>query len=161
MKNLLFYFLIVICLGYGCRKEDNPYVPVQRCPDLTRNIDTINKYIIGTWGWLEEEFYDRRTNSLVYYTPYSPGRNKKTLHFLGNKVQISGYGTYDGTYQFRIHRLLEFTNYPTDSLPVLVYYYINTGQRMSPIPIMICKDQMLFQSQIWSDIAGEDVWRRK
>jgi hypothetical protein len=162
MKNstLLLTAGIILLLVYGCKKEDRPYVRVKRCPDLTRDIDKINQYIIGKWEWIEEEYYDRRSNSFVYYTPNSLGRNKKTLYFFDNKVQITGYGAYDGTYKFRIHRLLEFTNYPTDSLPVLVYYYMNTGQRMSPIPIMLCRDQMLFQSQIWSDVAGEKVWRR-
>src|SRR5258705_2751802 len=77
MKYLSVLILITIGFLYGCGKEEKPYVPIQRCPDLTRNMDSISKYIHGTWEWVEEKRYERNKNDYVYYTPNSPIRNER------------------------------------------------------------------------------------
>jgi len=61
MKRILVSPLIAI-LFCCCKKEsqlNQPYTPVGRSPDLTRNMDTISKYIRGNWAWLEEKRWDQ------------------------------------------------------------------------------------------------------
>ena len=161
MKNrssLIIFFVLVFC---ACKKEDKPYVPVQRCLNFSRNIDTINRYINGTWEWLEEKRYDRDKQEYVYYTPNSPGWYYLTLKLSGDTAKFFVNNLPDSIYQFRIQRLYEITNYPPDSLPVIAYYSFFTGIRRNAIPVMICKDQLLMYDQMSSDIGGEHLWIRK
>ena len=161
MKNLLILLLVTFFSFCACKKENKPYIPVTRCPDLTRNIDTINTYIQGEWEWVEERRYDRDRGEYVYYTAYSPGWYHLSIKLNGDTVKLFVNGLPDSTYQFKIQRLSEITNYPLDSLPVLVYYSFYTRLRRNAIPIMICKDQLLMQYQIMADNLGEDIWMKK
>jgi hypothetical protein len=61
MKNYITPILAstIIFFVCGCEKEEKPYVPVQLCPEITNNMDTILKYIPGTWSWVEEKRFNR------------------------------------------------------------------------------------------------------
>lgn len=163
MKNSLITIVAImgIFFVFGCEKEEKLYIPIVRCADFTRNMDTINKYIHGTWRWLEEKKYDRYKGEFIYNTPNTPGWHDITLKFSGDSVRVSGYGSMDSIFQFRIQRMFEITNYPTDSLASLVYYSFFTGQRLSFVPVVICKNQLLMQHQIMRDDMGEYVWKRQ
>ena len=163
MKNISIILVATIALIfiYGCEKDEKPYVPVERCPDLTRNMDTINKYIHGTWQWLEEKRYDRYKNEYVYFTPKTPGWYNLSISLSGDTIRFFKNNIPDSVYRFKIQRELEITNYPTDSLPVIAYYSFYNGVIRNYVPIMMCKKQMLLQYQFDSDIAGEDVYQRR
>jgi hypothetical protein len=143
----------------GCEKEEKPYVPVVRCSNFTRNIDTINMYINGTWEFLEELRCGR--NGCEYLTPESPRMYKISLKLSGDTARFYVNNQPDSIYQYRIQWLYEFTNYPGDTLPVLVYYSFYTGLRKSQVPIMICSNQILMQHQFVSSYVGERLWMRK
>jgi hypothetical protein len=162
MKNILTSLVasIVLFFASGCEREKKPYVPVQRCPDLTRNMDTISKYIHGTWEWLEEMRIDRYSG-IQYFTPNTPGWYSLTVKLSNDTAKFFVNNFPDSVFQFRIQKWMEITNYPTDSIPVIAYYSFYTGVRRNAIPIMICKDQLLMQNQLVSSIFGENVWRRK
>jgi hypothetical protein len=161
MKHLSVLILISIIFFYGCEKKEEPYVPIQRCPDLTRNMDTLNKYIHGTWDWREEMRYDRSQNGYLYLTPNTPGRSERTMRLFADTAVISIPNIADSVFRFRIQRQFEITGFPTDSLPMLVYYSFYTGIRQNAIPIKICKNQLLLQHQFISSIYGEFLWVRK
>jgi hypothetical protein len=67
----------------------------------------------------------------------------------------------ESVFKFRIQWQFEITGFPTDSLPMLVYYSFDTGIRQNAVPIMICKNQLLLQHQYVSSIQGEALWIRK
>lgn len=161
MRHLSILILLFVILLYGCEKKEEPYVPIQRCSDITRNMDTINKYIHGTWEWKEEKRFDRNQNEYVYYTPNSPGRNERTMRLIADTAIISIPNTPDSVFKFKIQWQFEITGFPTDSLPMLVYYSFYTGIRQNAVPIMICKNQLLLQHQFVSSILGESLWIRK
>lgn len=161
MKNILASIVVItiFLFAYGCGKEKKPYVPVVRCPDLTRNIDTINRYIQGTWEFLEE--LRCSWDGCQYLTPSSPGMYRTTLKLSSDTARFFKNNTPDSVYKFRIQREFEISNYAPDSLPVIVYYSFYTGIRRTYVPIMICKDQLLMQHQLVSSFVGESIWARK
>ena len=159
MKCLSFLILICVIFFCGCDKEE-PYVPIKKCPDLTRNMDTINKYIQGTWKWVENNKYNRLKNEYEYSTPKTRGYNI-TLILSGDTARFYKNENIDSTYQFRIQRELEITGIATDSLPVLVYYSFYTGLRRSYVPILICKYQLLMHYGGFNDLLDESIWEKK
>lgn len=161
MKNHVIGFILpIIFLVAACGKEEHEYEPIPRCPDLTSNIDTIKKYIPGTWKWAEEVRYDRIAG-IRYFTPNSPGWHHVSVKLYGDTAQFFVNNKIDSARQFKIQRLLEITNFNSDSTPVLVYYNFHNGVRRSSVPIWICKDQLIMQYQLFSDIAGDQLWIRK
>ncbi len=162
MKNLLLFSLLNLFALSACKKENvkGPYVPIARCVDLTSNMDTINLYIQGSWEWVEE-YRVTRYNGEEYITPNSPNSYHLNLKLFGDTARFFVNNRPDSVYRFRIQRELEITNYPTDSLPVLVYYSFFTGQRKSYVPLVICINQLLMQHQYVSSIVGERLWVRK
>lgn len=158
MKHLSIVILISVTFFYGCDKDDL-YVPVKKCHDLSRNMDTINKYIHGTWKWVEDNRYNRLKNEYEYFTPKIRGYNI-TLILSGDTARFFKNETIDSTYQFRIQRELEITGVPTDSLPVLVYYSFYTGSRRSYVPILICKYQLIMHYGGYNDLLDESIWEK-
>lgn len=160
LKNLLIVSLITLLVFSSCKKDKGEYVPYARCVGLTRNIDTISKYIHGNWEWVEE-YRVTRYEGGHYITPDSPNSYHLTLKLSADTARFFVNNRPDSIYRFKIQRELEITNYPTDSLPVIVYYSFNTGQRKSYVQIMICRDQLLMQHQYVSSIAGERLWLKR
>jgi hypothetical protein len=163
MKNLInsVITLLSLLLFFSCNKDDpKPYEPVKRCSDRTRNIDTINLYIRGYWEWVEE-YRVTRFNEVEYITPASPGEKEIDLVLSGDTAIFYVNNQIDSVYQFKIQEETEITNFPTDTLPVLVYYSFATGLRKSYVPIMICRNQLLMQHQYVNSIVGERLWIRK
>jgi hypothetical protein len=117
-------------------------------------------YIHGHWKWVEE-YRVTRYNGEEYITPDSPGENDLELKFSGDTAKFFVNKRPDSVYRFTIQREWEITNYPTDTLPVLVYYSFFTGRRKSYVPILICKNQLLMQHQYVNSIVGERLWLRK
>jgi len=122
------------------------------------NIDTINLYIRGDWEWLEE--FRISWDGIHYFTPDSPGFYHISLILSGDTARFFRNNIVDSVYQFRIQRQFEITNYPLDSLPVIAFYSFFSGKRMSYVPIMICKNQLLMMHQYVSSIVGERLWKR-
>lgn len=162
MKKQLLFLLLIFFIVASCKKQetDKPYVPVTRCADMTRNMDTITKYIQGNWEWVEE-YRVTRYNGEEYITPATPGFEHITLRLFGDTARFVVNNKPDSVYKFMIQRLSDFTNYPADSLPVIAYYSFYTGLRRSQVPIMVCKNQILMQHQFVNSIVGERLWVRR
>lgn len=161
MKNfkLLLVAFLALLLAYGCEKEEKPYVPIERCANLTRNIDTIGNYIKGTWDWVEELRVSR--NGVEYITPNSPGYYHIRLNFSGDTVKFIVENRLDSIYSFRIQRELEITGILSDSLTVLAYYSFYGGYLVSYVPVKICQNQLLMELQHVTSLSGEKLWIRK
>ena len=159
-KQLLIIFVgLFVCSACDKDKTDKPYVPIIRCPDMTRNMDTINNYIRGNWEWVEEYRVTRTFQGWV--TPNTPGENHLSLKLYGDTLQFFTNNRPDSFYNFRIRLLSDLTNYPDDSLPIIYYTRFYTGMGGGVIPIKICKNQLLMQHQYVSSIIGERLWIRK
>jgi hypothetical protein len=161
MKNFISFLLLFISFFASCKKSkiDKPYVPITRCADMTRNVDTINMFIQGNWEWVEEYRVTRAGEE--YITPDSPGAFHLHLKLYGDTAKFFLNNILDSIYRFRVQRLSDFTNYPNDSLPVIVYYSFYTALRVSQVPIMICKNQLLMQHQYVNSFVGERLWIKK
>jgi hypothetical protein len=160
MKNLTLLISLLFLVLFSCKKEKKPYVPVPRCADLTRNIDTINLYIHGNWRFVEELRFSREYG-LQYLTPDSEGAYHWTLKISGDTVTFFTNNVQDQLYRFRIQRELEFTNFPTDSMPCLFLYSVSSTHLVSYIPILICRNQLLMQTQHVSSFGGERLYIRE
>jgi hypothetical protein len=159
MKHL-FLLLLISGLLCRCKKEAQLYKPVERSPDLTRNMDTILKYIHGDWVWLEEKRWDQINGRYIYLTPKTEGYTSK-LKLVGDTAKFYKSDLPDSVYTFKIARENEVTIwYPEDTLPVIAYYGFD-GKLRHYIPVKISKDQFLMQSQYVSSVVGEDLWRRE
>lgn len=159
-KYIPFLFLICISVLYGCEKEEKPYVPVQLCADLSRNMDTINQYIHGTWDWIEEKRYNRIKGEYEYFTPKDYGYNLTRI-FSGDTLKFFNNTTLDSVYQFKIQKEFEITNFPSDTLSVIAYYSFHTGLSRGYVPIIICKTQLLMLHDINSDVIGRRLWVKR
>ena len=160
MKNLSLLILICIIFLPACKKEVKPYTPIERCADLTNNLDSINKYIQGTWERMEEVRLERLTG-LLYSHPNTPGWRNYIYKFSGDTVTMYNNGIQDSVYRFKIQRELEITNFPMDSSVVMVYYSFFTGLRRRYIPIVICKTQLIFLNNLSSDVVGDWLCLRR
>lgn len=159
MKYLSFLILIATISFYGCEEKEKPYIPVQLCSDMTNNIDSINKYIHGTWKWVEEKRYNRITREYEYATPKDYGYNLTQI-FSGDTLKFFKNTTPDSVYQFKIQRELEISNIPTDSTTVVAYYSFYTMQSRGYVAIMICKNQLLMLHDTYRDGIGRTLWMR-
>ena len=65
----------------SCKKEDKRYVPIKLCDDISRDLDTINKYVLGSWKWAERKLFASQTGEYIYMTPKPEGYNV-TLKYL-------------------------------------------------------------------------------
>jgi hypothetical protein len=160
MRNLTLIISLLFLVLFSCKKEKKPYVPVQRCADLTRNIDTLNLYIHGNWKFVEELRISREFG-VQYLTPDSEGAHHWTLKISGDTATFFTNNIQDELYRFRIQRELEIANFYTDSTPCLVFYTIPSNQLVSHLPILICKNQLLMQGQYVSSVVGERLYIRE
>ncbi len=162
MKKLLLIIFGGFFIFGSCRKPktEKPYVPITRCADMTRSIDTINMYIQGNWEWMEE-YRITRYNGEELITPNTPGQRRLFWSFSGDIAKLHFENESDSIYRFKIQREYEITNYSTDSLPVLTFYRLNDGLRVSYVPVKICRNQLLTQNQYISSNGGESLWVRK
>ena len=159
------YILLLICTLqlFSCKKEkkpDQPYQPVERSPDLTRNMDSILKYIHGNWVWMEEKRWDQINREYQYLTPKTEGYTLK-LKLAADTARFYINDLPDSVYTFKIARENEISIwYPEDTLPVIAYYGFD-GKLQSYVPLKISKDQCLMQHQYVSSVVGEDLWKRE
>jgi hypothetical protein len=160
MKKPILLILFFTVILFACKKEHKAYVPVQRCVDLTRNIDTINLYIHGNWRFVEELRFSRE-NGLQYLTPDSEGAGHWSIKISGDTVTFFTNNLQDASYRFRIQRELEFTNFPKDSMPCLFLYSVSSTHLVSYIPILICRNQLIMQTQHVSSFGGERLYIRE
>lgn len=158
MKQSILFSITILLILSSCGKENRPYIPITRCQNLTRNMDTISKYIHGTWKWQEEKRFNRHTGQFDYY-PSKIWRSL-SLRLSGDTAIYFENEIQDSLYQFRLQREFEITNQAQDSLPVLVFYSFTTGTRRTYVPILLCKDQLIMQYQYLSDLIGELLWFR-
>jgi hypothetical protein len=150
---------LALLLANACKKEEKPYVPVVRCENFTRNVDSINLYIQGNWNWVEEYRVSRTGEE--YIRPNTSGYYPIKLSISGDTASFYVNHIPDSVYQFKIKKLSEFTNYSEDTVPVLVYYSFFTGIRKTHVPILICRNQILMQHQYVSSFVGERLWLRE
>jgi hypothetical protein len=160
MKKPVLPIFLFTAILFSCKKEHKPYVPVQRCADLTRNIDTINLYIRGNWRFVEELRFSREYG-LQYLTPDSEGEGHWTLKISGDTATFFTNNVQDVSYRFRIQRELEITNFSTDSMPCLVFYKFASSQPTIYVPVLICRNQLLMQDQYVSSFGGETLLIRE
>jgi len=160
MKILSFLILTCVIFLSACKKEDKPYIPIERCSDFTNNIDSINKYIYGTWERMEEVRRERSTG-ITYYYPGTSGWRNFVYKFSSDTVTMYNNGVKDSVYRFKIQRELEITNFPLDTSAVVVYYSFYTGLRRKYIPITICKTRLIFLNNLSSDVVGDWLCLRR
>lgn len=155
-------FLILICIVFlsACKKETKPYTPLDRCSDFTNSIDSISKYIQGTWERMEEIRYERQTG-LTYFHPDISGWRKFIYKYSGDTLRAFNNGLADSVYRFKIQRESDVTLYPTDTLPVIVNYSFYTGIRASYFRVQICKNQLLMLFNYRSDVVGDWLCLRR
>ena len=156
LSTLLSFFLI------SCTKNDQEYIPVKITCTLTKDIDTAQKLINGTWDWLEEERFDQRQQKFVFLTPTSQGyslkmifQNDTVTFFKNNQMQIAY------TYSIVPLKVISGTSYPEDEDPVIVFYNIPTGIRDTHVPFKICTNFLLMQYQFVRSVDGQQIWKKQ
>ena len=159
MKFLFIFLLALAVYCFVCKKEDeSPYVPVKRCPELTNNMNTLSMYIKGKWQFVEEKRI-ARYNGTEYFTPTSQGWGHQTIIFSDTTAQYFIDNRLDSNYRYRILWQCDITNYPLDSIPVLTFFSLSTGQRIYYVPIFICNNQLLLS--YWNSFNSQSLWIRK
>ncbi len=156
-----FFPLLLICtLLCCCKKEDQPYRPIQLCTGITRNIDSINEYIHGTWEWREKKIFSRELGGYYYLTPQTQGYSI-SLKLSNDTAKFYVNNQPDSVYRFLILREKDLTTMPEDSLPIIVYYSFYTGLIQSYFRVRICSTFLVTEESYRGDIAGDDIWEKK
>ena len=157
LTTITFLFSLIFC---SCKKDkgSQQYIPVQTCNDLTRNIDSAKLFIQGKWNWLQEKRADRALG-FKYLTPQTEGYTYFNRY---SNDTVFGYknGNLIDTSKFSFGIESEITNYPLDTLPVIIDYNIHTGNRLGYVPFKICKDYLILQQQFRSSISGEFTFHK-
>jgi hypothetical protein len=159
MKTI--FLLVLTCIAFSCsKKEDNkPYVPIQLCTDISRDIDTINKYIPGTWKWAEDKLFASQTGEYVYMTPETEGYSV-TLKISGDTARFYKNSLADSTYRFQILKESDITGFPEDDKSVIAYYSFATGLRRNYLRIRICQGCFVTEQSYRSDAGSDRIWER-
>lgn len=155
--KLLFITLLLFLFLFSCKKE---YQPVQINCSLTRDIDSIKKFLPGTWVWLQEKRANRGGQKYEYLTPKTEGYTL-TLKFEGNKAYYFKNSQPDSIYTYDVVRELTITGNAEDSLPIIVFYTISNGLRYQYVPVKACPSFLLMQYQFVTSLFGEDTWRKQ
>lgn len=159
-------YLIILLFSFFCcckkKQVQNEYQPNVIPCTLSKDIDTVKFYIQGTWEWLEERRPNRLLQEMEYLTPQNQGYTL-TLKLYNDTARFFKNNQPDSVYTYKIQRLTEITelHFPEDSVPVLVYYNLNNGIRAWHVPIKICSNYILLQSQYVTSIGGEAIWKRQ
>ena len=159
MKPLLLVLLTSMFFSHCKKEEDKPYVPIQLCSDIGVDMDTINKYIQGTWKWAEHKLFASQTGEYIYMTPKTEGYNI-TLKISGDTAKFYRNSSADSTYRFQILKESDITGWPDDSQPVIAYYSFITGLRESYFRVKICQNYFVAEQSYRSDIVGDVIWKR-
>jgi hypothetical protein len=159
MKKPFFYLTLTVWL-YGCFKGSGSHRPIRICDHPTRNIDTLDMYIQGTWKWAEEYHFNRITGKFEYLTPFTEGYSLR-WKFNHDTAFLRKNNEADSVFQFRFIRFSELTYIPTDTIPILAFYSFYTGKRQSAVPILICENNLITQHQYVSSDVGQGIWIRR
>ena len=155
--KLLFITLLLFQLLFSCKKYQPPEI---NC-SLTNEIDSIKKFLPGTWVWLHEKRFNRREQKYEYLTPKTEGYSL-TLKFDGNKAYYYKNNRPDSVYYYDVVRENTIPGtYPGDSLPVVIFYTMNTGLRYDHFPVRICPSFMIMQYEFISSVVGDYTWRKQ
>jgi hypothetical protein len=130
---------------------------------LTSDIDSIKMYIQGRWTWLQEERV-QRGQPTKYLTPKTEGHSLE-LEFKNNVATYYKCGKIDSQYKFAIITWKDAPDSGTEGLPegewpVLIYYDLSTGVRVTDVPLRLCYSYSIFQYQFVSSIVGPYTWKR-
>lgn len=154
--KLLFITLLLFQFLFSCKKYQPPEI---NC-GLTNEIDSIKKFLPGTWVWLHEKRWNQREGKYEYLTPKTEGYSL-TLNFDANKAYYFKNNRPDSVYTYKLELLSSITNFPEDSIPILVFYTISTGKRHTFIPIQICPSFLIMQYQYVRSIEGDFTWKKQ
>lgn len=146
---------------FSCKKEDKPYKPVQVCKEITNNKDSIIKYFYGNWNWLEEKRFNSFLNEVEYLTPKTEGFTL-LLKLKADTASFYKNGVIDSVYAFKITEEKDFSNVPTDNIPVIAFFDLSTKSQLQYyVPVKICSDYLLFQYNLVSSLGGSAIWERR
>ena len=130
---------------------------------LTSDIDSIKFYIQGRWTWLQEERV-QRGQPTKYLTPKTEGYSLD-LEFKNDVATYYNCGNIENQYKFAIIRWKDVpdsgTNgFPEGEWPVLIYYDLSTGLRVTDVPLQLCDNFCVLHYQYVSSVVGPYTWKR-
>jgi hypothetical protein len=130
---------------------------------LTNDIDSIKMRIQGRWTWLQEERV-QRGQPTKYLTPKNEGYSLD-LELKNDVATYYKCGEIDSQYKFAIIRWKDAPDsgtdgFPEGELPVLIYYDLSTGLRVTDVPLKLCDSYCVLQYQFVSSIVGPYIWKR-
>jgi hypothetical protein len=145
-------------------KLENVEIPFNVPCTLTNNIDTVKTYIEGTWSWLQEERPIRGLQTTKYFTPTTEGYSLE-LKLQNDTATYFKCGKMDGQYRFAIIKWKDApgsgtAGFPEGELPVLIFYDLSTGTRVTDVPLIICSNYCILQYQFVSSILGPYTWKK-
>lgn len=154
MRN---YLIIVLFLFISCKKDEIQYdVP---CNKPTREITISKSLIVGNWVWVSELYRDQMSGQYILKTPQTEGYTRYLTVF----KDILGFyknNAFEQKYRFEFVVESSITNYPDDSLNVLVFKDYNSGIRTNHTHFKICNDTLTLNFQVLSSFKGIEKWAK-
>ncbi len=154
MKHYLIIFLFLLL---ACNKEKIKYdLP---CTNPTNELLATSALIIGKWEWVSELYRVPFTNEYILKTPQTEGYTRQ-LNVINDKLTFYKSHVFDQSYRYNFVVESSLTNYPLDSLNVLVFNDLNTGIRTNYTHYKICNDTLILNFQVRSETKGIERWAK-
>lgn len=152
MKSLL---IILLFLILSCKKDEIQYnIP---CNSPTSNIKISKELIVGKWVWVSELYRDQLTGQYILKTPTSEGYTRQLIA-TKSSLEYSKNISFEQKYHYDFVVESTITNFPDDSLSVLVFKDYSTGVRTNYTHFKICNDTLTLNFQVRSSFAGIEKW---
>jgi len=154
MRN---YLIIFLFLFISCKKDEIQYDVSCNAP--TSDITISKSLIVGNWVWISELYRDQMSGQYILKTPQTEGY---TRHLTVSKDILQFYknNAFEQKYRFEFVVESSITNYPDDSLNVLVFKDYNTGIRANHTHFKICNDTLTLNFQVLSSFKGIEKWAK-
>lgn len=157
LKTMKQYLIILFFLFFSCKKEALQYnVP---CNLPTYNIDASKALVIGKWEWASELYRVPFTTQYILKTPQSEGYTRQLTAYR-DVLEFYKNNTFEQKFLYDFVVESSITNYPDDSLGVLVFKDYNSGIRTNYTHFKICNDTLILNFQVRSETKGIDKWAK-
>jgi hypothetical protein len=153
----LIFLLFAIILFSQCHKT-KPYVPVQLCPDLTENINSVEMFIYKKWEWTESRQIDR-SGTTIYSYPKVEGYSLQ-LKLTSDTAIFYKNNFPDVSYKFRVCLEKEITNDSSDDKTVIVMYDLTSGSYHHYYRIQACENFLVLLQSYRSDISPDMIYKK-
>lgn len=158
LKNISIIFILSLFSTTACKKENILGI---NCRNPTSDISESKSIIIGKWEWAYEKYLDRFSQAYSIRNPQTEGFTRQYEFLKNNNVKIFKNQNLIETAIYEVTTLNVVTGSDMDSeTTILLFKNKSTGQRIDFAPMVVCNDTLTLNYHAYSDMKGQEKWRK-